>query len=85
MQAEEYIRFLAKELVIDEGLIMGEYRKKTANRFFGGNPVPRAPVPSAQPVPSALEQAERKLLLLFFRYSGLIDSYKDTLQQTGFA
>ena len=85
IEAEGYIRFLAKELVIDEGLIMGEYRKKAANRFSGGNPVIRTPVQSAQPVPSALEQAERKLLLLFFRYSGLIDSYKDTLQQTGFA
>ena len=64
---------------------MGEYRKKTAARFSGSNPVPRVPAQSVQPVPSALEQAERKLLLLFFRYSGLIDSYKEILQQTGFA
>ena len=85
IEAEEYIRFLAKELVIDEGLIMGEYRKKSASRFSGSNSVPRAPVSSAQPVPSALELAERKLLLLFFRYSWLIDSYKEILQQTGFA
>ena len=85
IEAEEYIRFLAKELVIDEGLIMGEYRKKAAARSSGGNAVLRAPVHSAQPAPSALEQAERKLLLLFFRYSGLIDSYKEILQQTGFA
>ena len=85
IEAEGYIRFLAKELVIDEGLIMGEYRKKAAARSSGSNPAPRVPVQSAQPVPSALEQAERKLLLIFFRYSGLIDSYKEILQQTGFA
>ena len=84
IEAEGYIRFLAKELVIDEGLIMGEFRKKTAARFSRNNPVHQAPVQSAQTAPSALERAESKLLLLFFRYSGLIDSYEEILQQIGF-
>jgi len=84
IEAAGYIKFLAQELVIDEGLIMGEYRKKTVH-FSRNNPALKTPVQSVQPVPSALERAESKLLLLFFRYSGLIDSYKETLQQIGFA
>ena len=85
IEAEGYIRFLAKELVIDEGLIMGEYRKKSISRYSGSNPAIQAPIQFAQSVPSVLEQAERKLLLIFFRYTGLIDLYKEILQQTGFA
>ena len=85
IEAAGFIKFLSQELVIDEGLIMGEYRKKVASRFSRNNPAVPVPVQSAQPVPSPLEQAESKLLLLFFRYSGLIDSYKETLQQIGFA
>ena len=85
IEAAGFIKFLAQELVIDEGLIMGEYRKKVASRFSRNNPAVPVPVQSAQPVPSPLERAESKLLLLFFRYSGLIDSYKETLQQIGFA
>jgi len=84
IEAAGYIKFLAQQLVIDEGLIMGEYRKKTATRFSGSSPALRTPEHSAEPVPSVLEQAERKLLLLFFRDSGLIDSYKDILKQIGF-
>ena len=85
IEASGYIKFLAQQLVIDEGLIMGEYRKKAAARFSRSNPVIPAPVQSPQPVPSVLERAECRLLLLFFRYSGLIDSYKEIIQQIGFA
>ena len=84
IEAAGFIKFLAQELVIDEGLIMGEYRK-AASRFSRNNSAVPVPVQSPQPVPSALERAESKLLLLFFRYSGLIDSYKEILQQIGFA
>ena len=85
IEAAGYIKFLAQQLVIDEGLIMGEYRKKAAAHFSRSNPSLQIPVPSAQSVPSTLERAESKLLLLFFRYSGLIDSYHEILQQIGFA
>ena len=85
IEAAGYIKFLAQQLVIDEGLIMGEYRKKTAMRFSRTDPAVQAPVHTARPVSSVLEQAESELLLLFFRYSGMIDLYKEILQQIGFA
>ena len=85
IEAAGYIKFLAQQLVIDEGLIMGEYRKKAAMRFSRTDPAVRAPVQTAGPVSGVPEQAESKLLLLFFRYSGMIDSYKDILHQIGFA
>ena len=85
IEAAGYIKFLAQQLVIDEGLIMGEYRKKTAMHFSHKNPAVQTPVHTARPVSSVLEQAESKLLLLFFRDSGMIDLYKEILQQIGFA
>ena len=85
IEAAGYIKFLAQQLVIDEGLIMGEYRKKAATRFSRTDQVIQAPGHTAKPVSSVLEQAESNLLLLFFRYSGMIDLYKEILQQIGFA
>lgn len=84
IEAAGYIKFLAQQLVIDEGLIMGEYRKRSAAR-----PLPKnaASVPTERIVkqpPNALILAECKLLLLFFRFPGMIASYKEILQEIGF-
>lgn len=84
IEAAGYIRFLAQQLVIDEGLIMGEYRKRE-NRFSHNGEVPRIPEQPVRKLSGALEQAESKLLLLFFRYPGMIDSYREVLQEIGFA
>ena len=84
IEAAGYIKFLAQQLVIDEGLIRGEYRKKVVARSLRNNTVPQTPGQYSKPVPSVLEQAESNLLLLFFRYSGMIDFYREILQQIGF-
>ena len=84
IEAAGYIKFLAQQLVIDEGLIRGEYRKKVVARPLRNNTVPQTSGQYSQPVPSVLEQAESNLLLLFFRYSGMIDFYREILQQIGF-
>ena len=84
IEVARYVNFLAGQLVIDEGLIMGEYRNAVAN-LSRKKKIPE-PVgqPVRKPVPDILMQAESKLLLLFFRYPGIISSYKDILQNIGF-
>jgi len=83
IEAAGYIKFLAQQLVIDEGLIMGEYRR-TATRLQQRDAEPAPVTHSAARVPNALVQAESKLLLLFFRDPGMIQSYKEVLHEIGF-
>ena len=83
IEAAGYIKFLAQQLVIDEGLIMGEYRRSATR--FQQRAAEQAPVTrSAAQVPNALVQAESKLLLLLFRNPGMIHSYKEVLHEIGF-
>ncbi|MBO5637010.1 MAG: DNA primase [Acidaminococcaceae bacterium] len=84
IEAAGYIKFLAQQLVIDEGLIMGEYRKRTANRSMKQNPIAVPDVRVADSVPNAVKQAESKLLLLFFQYPGMIMDCRDILNEVGF-
>jgi len=84
IEAAGYIKFLAQQLVIDEGLIMGEYRKRTANRSMKQNPIAVPDVRVADSVPNAVKQAESKLLLLFFQYPGMIMYCRDILNEVGF-
>lgn len=84
IEAAGYIKFLAQQLVIDEGLIMGEYRKRTANRSMKQSPIAVPDVRVADSVPNAVKQAESKLLLLFFQYPGMIMDCRDILNEVGF-
>ncbi len=83
IEAASYIKFLSQQLVIDEALIMGEYRKAAAQAFSGRKESVSSEMP-VQSAPNALVQAERNLLLLLFTYPGMIIRYKEILLQTGF-
>ena len=80
-----HIKFLAQQLMIDEGLIFGEYRKKSGAAATGraSSSVPVLPETGKTKI-DALTQSESKLLALFFRYPELLDFYSDRLQKTGF-
>ena len=84
IEAASYIKFLAKQLVIEEGLISDEYRKKSAKRPLPKGALQLPTEQASQQIPNGLMQAESKLLLLFFRFPGMIASYKEILQQIGF-
>ena len=84
IEAAGHIKFLAQQLMIDEGLIMGEYRKRSAVRSSSKSAFPLAQGRDVKSVPNGLLQAESKLLLLFFRFPGMIPFFKERLQQIGF-
>lgn len=82
-----HIKFLAQQLVIDEGLIMDEYRKKNTAAVQKQNRVPgQRPGKAVRDAkPGALLQAESKLLALFFRYPAMISLYSQELEKTPFS
>ena len=82
-----YVKFLAQQLVIDEGLIMGEYRKKSraaARTQPAVSPAPPVSVPGEK-TSGALARAESKLLALFFRYPSMISLYSPMLEKDIFS
>ena len=84
IEAAGYIKLAAQLLVIDEGLILSEYRKGKPRRSPEG-PAP-LPVPAVQrEIPDALVQAEGGLLSLFFHHPDLLSRWGDKLWETGFA
>ena len=83
IEATGYMKLAAQLLVIDEGLILSEYRKGKSRRVFEGpDSLPPQPVP--QGIPDALSQAESGLLSLFLRHPDLLSQWGDKLWETGF-
>lgn len=82
---DKYIRDLAKELFVEEGFIREELNAYNKNKGGGAAFQPVNKGVDVNFLPDIRVQAERKLLLLFSRYTELISAYETELFEIGFS
>ena len=83
IEVVEHVRKLAQRLVIDEGLIMEEYRK-AARKHSGQQNTPGMPVPKVQTMTTVEQQAEELLLAVLLEHPDMAFACQEVVQRVGF-
>ena len=83
IEVVEHVRKLAQRLVIDEGLIMEEYRK-AARKHSGQQNMPGLPAPKVQTMTTVEQQAEELLLAVLVEHPEMAMDCQDVVQRVGF-
>lgn len=84
IEVVEHIRKLAQRLVIDEGLIMEEYRK-AARKRSGQQNMPGLPVPGVRTTTTTVEQqAEELLLAVLLEHPEMAVNCLEIVEKVGF-
>ena len=83
IEVAEHVRRLAQRLVIDEGLIMEEYRK-AARKHSGQQNMPGVPAPRVQTMTTVEQQAEELLLAVLLEQPEMAEDCQEIVQRVGF-